>query len=136
MHKEQFKEWVKEKKVRDLIDKNAKHFEFILNDCLGVGKEEVLIVGDYGGAENIIAPILVGCYLKARGKRKVNLIIQEVKSKNQQADWKVLEAMDKLPEDPKQLPSAFKKHLVDSGMINPVYENILAKVLKMKKLLT
>lgn len=46
-----------------------------------------------------------------------------------------LKSMDKLPEDPKQLPSSFKKHLVDSGMINPVYENVLAKVLEMKKLL-
>ncbi|MCK4589349.1 MAG: aminopeptidase [Nanoarchaeota archaeon] len=98
MHKEQFKKWVKERKVKDLIEKNARYFEFILNNCLGISKEEILIVGDYGDGENIIAPILVGCYLKARGKCKVNLIMQGVKSKNQQADWKVLEAMDKLPE--------------------------------------
>ncbi len=45
-----------------------------------------------------------------------------------------LKSMEKLPEDPKKLPSAFKKHLVEEGVVNPVYENVLAKILKMKKL--
>ncbi|UCG95520.1 MAG: nucleotidyltransferase domain-containing protein [archaeon] len=46
-----------------------------------------------------------------------------------------LKSIDRLPEDPKQLPSAFKKHLIESGLINPAYENVLAKVLQMKKLI-
>ena len=46
-----------------------------------------------------------------------------------------LKNIDKLPEDPKQLPSAFKKHLIESGIVNPVYENVFAKVLEMKKLI-
>lgn len=45
-----------------------------------------------------------------------------------------LKSLDKLPEDPKELPSAFKKHLVESGIVNPAYENVLAKILEMKKL--
>jgi uncharacterized protein (UPF0332 family) len=46
-----------------------------------------------------------------------------------------LKAMNKLPKDPRKLPKAFKEHLIDSGMISPVYENVFGKVLEMRKLL-
>ena len=46
-----------------------------------------------------------------------------------------LKSLDKLPKDPKELPSAFKKHLIESGLVNPAYENVLVKVLEMKKLM-
>ncbi|MCK4634309.1 MAG: nucleotidyltransferase domain-containing protein [Candidatus Aenigmarchaeota archaeon] len=45
-----------------------------------------------------------------------------------------LKSLNKLPKDPKELPSAFKKHLIESGLVNPAYENVLVKVLEMKKL--
>ncbi|MFB6075797.1 MAG: nucleotidyltransferase domain-containing protein, partial [Candidatus Aenigmatarchaeota archaeon] len=44
-----------------------------------------------------------------------------------------LKAIDKLPEDPKELPKAFKKELIDEDILNPVYENVFGKVLKYKK---
>jgi uncharacterized protein (UPF0332 family)/predicted nucleotidyltransferase len=46
-----------------------------------------------------------------------------------------LRAVDKLPPDPKDLPKAFDKYLIDSGLINPMYRSVLGKVLEMKKLL-
>ncbi len=44
-----------------------------------------------------------------------------------------LKALDKLPEDPKELPKAFKKYLIDDGKVSPVYEEVFGKVLEMKK---
>lgn len=46
-----------------------------------------------------------------------------------------LKALKKLPEEPKELPQAFKTHLIDSGLVNPVYEEIFGKVLEMRKML-
>ncbi len=45
-----------------------------------------------------------------------------------------LKSIEKLPDDPKELPSAFKQHLVESGLVNPAYENVLSKILEMKRL--
>lgn len=44
-----------------------------------------------------------------------------------------LKALDKLPEDPKKLPKAFKEHLVEEELIDPKYENTFGKILEMKK---
>ncbi|RLJ01571.1 MAG: hypothetical protein DRP11_04170, partial [Candidatus Aenigmatarchaeota archaeon] len=44
-----------------------------------------------------------------------------------------LKSMDKLPPDPKDLPKAFKKHLIEGGVVDPVYEEVFAKVLELKK---
>jgi uncharacterized protein (UPF0332 family) len=46
-----------------------------------------------------------------------------------------LKALDKLPKDPTKLPSAFKEHLIETGLISPVYEEVFGKVLEMRKLL-
>lgn len=44
-----------------------------------------------------------------------------------------LKAVDKLPEDPKELPKAFKEELIDEDVIDPIYENVFGKVLQYKK---
>lgn len=44
-----------------------------------------------------------------------------------------LRAVNKLPEDPKEIPKAFKKHLVDAKLINPFYEDVLEGVLFMRQ---
>jgi len=44
-----------------------------------------------------------------------------------------LKAIDKLPKDPKELPKAFKEHLVDPGLVNPMYGDVFEKVVKMRK---
>ncbi|MCD6368104.1 MAG: nucleotidyltransferase domain-containing protein [Candidatus Aenigmarchaeota archaeon] len=46
-----------------------------------------------------------------------------------------LKSLDKLPKDPKNLPNAFKKHLIEEQKLNPVYNEVFDKVLEMKKLL-
>lgn len=46
-----------------------------------------------------------------------------------------LKALNKLPKEPKELPKAFKVHLIDSGLMSPVYEEIFGKVIEMRKML-
>jgi len=46
-----------------------------------------------------------------------------------------LKSLDKLPPEPEKLPEAFKKYLVEAGLINPVYSNVFDKVLEMRKML-
>ena len=46
-----------------------------------------------------------------------------------------LKALNKLPKEPEKLPSAFKEHLVDSGVINPIYSEMFDRVLVLRKLL-
>ncbi len=45
----------------------------------------------------------------------------------------VLKALDKLPEDPKNLPKAFKENLIEEELIDSRYEKTFGKVLEMKK---
>lgn len=46
-----------------------------------------------------------------------------------------LKAMKKLPKDPKNLPSAFKKELIDSGLVNPIYGDVLGQIVQMRKMI-
>lgn len=47
----------------------------------------------------------------------------------------VLKSLNKLPKEPEKLPDAFKKYLVDAGLVNPFYSNIFDKVVTMRKML-
>ncbi|QQG39306.1 MAG: nucleotidyltransferase domain-containing protein [Candidatus Aenigmatarchaeota archaeon] len=44
-----------------------------------------------------------------------------------------LKAVNKLPQDPKELPRAFKKHLTEPKLVNPFYEDVLDGVLFMRQ---
>jgi len=46
-----------------------------------------------------------------------------------------LKSIDKLPKEPEKLPEAFKKYLVDAGLVSSFYSNIFEKVVNMKKML-
>jgi len=46
-----------------------------------------------------------------------------------------LKSIDKLPKEPEKLPEAFKKYLVDAGLVNSFYSDIFEKVVNMKKML-
>jgi uncharacterized protein (UPF0332 family)/predicted nucleotidyltransferase len=46
-----------------------------------------------------------------------------------------LKSMNKMPKEPEKLPEAFKKHLVESGLVNSVYSDVFDKVISMKKML-
>ena len=46
-----------------------------------------------------------------------------------------LKSLKKLPKEPEKLPVAFKKYLVDAGLVNPTYSDVFDKVIQMRKLL-
>jgi predicted nucleotidyltransferase/uncharacterized protein (UPF0332 family) len=46
-----------------------------------------------------------------------------------------LKTVDKLPKDPKKLPQAFKKHLIEGGIVHPIYEDIFGRVVSLRKAL-
>jgi uncharacterized protein (UPF0332 family)/predicted nucleotidyltransferase len=47
----------------------------------------------------------------------------------------VLKSLNKLPPEPEKLPEAFKKYLVDAGLVSPLYSDVFEKVVSMKKML-
>ncbi len=47
----------------------------------------------------------------------------------------VLKSLDKLPKEPEKLPEAFKKYIVDSGLVDPFYSSVFEKVVDMRKML-
>ena len=46
-----------------------------------------------------------------------------------------LKSLKKLPKEPEKLPEAFKKYLVDAGLVNPRYSDVFGKVIEMRKML-
>jgi uncharacterized protein (UPF0332 family) len=46
-----------------------------------------------------------------------------------------LKSLKKLPKEPEKLPEAFKKYLVNAGLVNPRYSDVFGKVIEMRKLL-
>jgi uncharacterized protein (UPF0332 family)/predicted nucleotidyltransferase len=46
-----------------------------------------------------------------------------------------LKSMNKMPKESEKLPEAFKKNLIEPGLVNPMYSDVFEKVLGMKKLL-
>jgi len=45
-----------------------------------------------------------------------------------------LKGIKKLPKKPEKLPKAFKKYLVDAGLVNPMYSDVFEKVIEMRKM--
>ena len=52
-----------------------------------------------------------------------------------QASVAALKSLKKLPPEPEKLPEAFKKYLVEAGLVSPLYSDIFEKVISMRKML-
>lgn len=46
-----------------------------------------------------------------------------------------LKSLKKLPKEPEKLPEAFKKYLIDAGLVNPTYSDVFGKVIELRKML-
>lgn len=68
-------------------------------------------------------------------KKKKETIVQKNYEVMIKAAVATLKKMDKLPPDPKDLPSAIKSHLIDTGKVDPYYGDIFKKVVTMRKML-
>jgi uncharacterized protein (UPF0332 family)/predicted nucleotidyltransferase len=51
-----------------------------------------------------------------------------------QASVAALKSLNKLPPEPEKLPEAFKKYLVEAGLVSPLYSDVFEKVITMRKL--
>lgn len=71
--------------------------------------------------------------LKILEKRKKTEGIEKNYEVMLKASIAALKAINKLPEDPKKLSMAFKEHLIEKKLVNPIYEGVMEKVLEMKK---
>ncbi len=67
--------------------------------------------------------------------RRKRLEIQKSYEVMLKASVAALKALNKLPEDPKDLPKAFKKYLIEEKKLNPVYEEVLERLFEMKRLM-
>jgi len=52
-----------------------------------------------------------------------------------QASVAALKSLKKLPEEPEKLPEAFKKYLVEAGLVSPLYSDVFEKVIAMRKMI-
>ncbi len=68
-------------------------------------------------------------------KKKKETIVQKNYEVMIKAAVATLKKMEKLPPDPKDLPSAIKAYLIDTGKIDPYYGEIFKKVVTMRKML-
>ena len=46
-----------------------------------------------------------------------------------------LKSLNKLPPEPEKLPEAFKKYLVEAGLVSPLYSDVFDRVISMRKML-
>lgn len=52
-----------------------------------------------------------------------------------QASVAALKSLKKLPPEPEKLPEAFKKYLVEAGLVSPLYSDVFDRVISMRKML-
>lgn len=118
-----------EKYVEDYEEVYSVYKEVEHNDLDGMEGEKV--------DEYIeIAKEFVGEMQKLMKKIELNRKARKIQSNYEsmvKTSVAALKALDKLPEDPKDLPKAFKENLIEEEMIDPRYEKTFAKVLEMKK---
>lgn len=84
-------------KFKDRIDLNV--FKRVYKDCLGVSKQRVLIVGDYGIRNRILSPILTNGYALAARELGLDyrVFIQNAKARGEYADEVLQTTLQKLP---------------------------------------
>jgi uncharacterized protein (UPF0332 family)/predicted nucleotidyltransferase len=46
-----------------------------------------------------------------------------------------LKSLNKMPKEPEKLSEAFRKYIVEAGLVNPMYSDVFDKVINMKKML-
>ncbi len=68
-------------------------------------------------------------------KKKKETIVQKNYEVMIKAAVAALKKMEKLPEDPKDLPQAVKAYLIDKGHVDPYFNEVFGKVVMMRKML-
>ncbi|MBW2979804.1 aminopeptidase [Candidatus Woesearchaeota archaeon] len=94
-------EWVRKNNLYELARNASFSLKNIFTPCLGVQNEKVLIVGDKGlKSRRVAAALSAGYYLAAESLRlNTKLVLQNIKSRGQQADDDVITALENLEEN-------------------------------------
>lgn len=100
MGDEEFIAWLKREDCYTIVEKNAQQFERIFSQCLGVTKESILLIGDYGYPQRRVAPILTGCYYLAAKRLgyTVQIVMQEARRGQDQADSAIVNTLQQMPQ--------------------------------------
>lgn len=93
-------QWLKQAKIYDLAKEYSPALKKIFTPCLGVKHEKLLIIGDVGYEGHYVSPILACAYYLAAEELKLNtkLVLQDVKTRGQVADYDVINSMSNLEE--------------------------------------
>lgn len=83
----------------DQVSKNSFYFQTIFEQCLNVKDEKVLLIGDLGNENRLVAPLTIASYYYAAKRLNLNteLIVQDAKDKGDKADDSVKKALSDLP---------------------------------------
>jgi len=95
MNSDEFLDWLEKNKLLSIAKNNSVYLKKVLQDCLAIKDEEVLIIADKGFEDKKIAPALAGSYYFAAKDLglKTKILIQEPKFKGDLADKEVIETL-------------------------------------------
>jgi len=96
MHSREHLQWLEKNNLIEPAKANSHHFKHVIKNCLGIKKEELLIIGDRGYEDGRLSPIIALSYYLAAKELNVpaRLILQEFpKYKGDRADQEVVDAL-------------------------------------------
>jgi len=93
-------QWLKANNLYEQAEKTSFYLKRVFNPCFGITDEKILILGDKGFSNKRIAPIIAGAYYLAAKSLNLNtkLILQDIKSRGNQADSDVTQSLADLEE--------------------------------------
>ncbi|MFH0978505.1 MAG: aminopeptidase [Candidatus Woesearchaeota archaeon] len=100
MTPQEFVQWLKENSLFHVAERHYPVFESLLTKSLGLRKEYLLIIGDYGYEDRRASAIMTGCYLLAAKRLglKYSLVVQEPKKIHSTEDDPLVKALSEFNE--------------------------------------
>ncbi len=91
--------WLDKKNLLDFVNDNYSKFIPFLTKCVKLKNEKMLIAGDLGLPQKRIAPILLGCYVKAAKELglKYSIALQNPRFTKSRAGDEIIKSLSKLP---------------------------------------
>ena len=99
MDEKEFLDWLNREDILHLAKRYSGHFEKVLQQCLNVKNEKLLLIGDYGYPTRRVAPLLTACYYFAAKKLSIDVdfVFQDPKTGLDKSDQGVIDKLFDLP---------------------------------------
>lgn len=93
--------WLKQNTLYEMSVKASEAIKKVFTPCLGAKDEKILVIGDTGAKNRNVAAVISGAYYLAAQELKldVKMLFQEVKSRGEEADPKILKSLSDLKHD-------------------------------------